>query len=325
MAAAGQDGVQRAWRKLGLAFAPPGRGRMTSHAMLPTPVVLEDRIRVLFASCDEHLRGRVYAADFDRAPPFRLMRVSHDPVLDLGDRGAFDADGVNPCHVVERDGDWYLYYIGWRRHSAEVPYTLFAGLAVSTDRGASFTRLGSEPILPPRPGERYFRTAPFVRREGSRFEMFYIGGNDFFASDSGKLLPIYALKHHFSPDGVTWTESSQTLLAPDPAAGEIGFGRPYLWESPETGPVLMISVRTVAGYRLAELPISRAPLESSRLRPVIAGGPDAWDSEMTCFGAPCRVDEHELLFYNGNGMGRSGFGYAVRTALRSWPITEAGS
>ena len=35
---------------------------------------------------------------------------------------------------------------------------------------------------------------------------------------------------------------------------------------------------------------------------------------MTCFGAPLTVDKRELLFYNGNQFGRTGFGIAWREA-----------
>jgi hypothetical protein len=35
---------------------------------------------------------------------------------------------------------------------------------------------------------------------------------------------------------------------------------------------------------------------------------------MVCFGAPCQVGAQELLFYNGNQFGRTGFGLASRPA-----------
>ena len=298
-----------AWQKRGRIIAPAGAGLQTSHAMLPTPMLLADRIRVFFASCDADLRGRIFFADVDRAPPFALMQVSTAPSFDLGPAGAFDADGVNPCHILERDGAWHLYYIGWQRLSAEIPYTLLAGLAVSTDQGQSFTRLSDQPILPPRPGERCFRTAPFVRRTAAGFDMLYIGGDGFSPGPGGKLLPSYALRHHASPDGISWTETPTTLLEPDPAADEIGFGRPFLWTPAGSGPALMISVRTTAGYRLAQMPFGRTPPD---LQPVLTGPAEPWESDMTCFGAPIRVDDHELLFYNGNAMGRTGCGLATR-------------
>jgi len=36
---------------------------------------------------------------------------------------------------------------------------------------------------------------------------------------------------------------------------------------------------------------------------------------MVCFGAPCSVGSSELLFYNGNQFGRSGFGIAQRPCV----------
>ena len=35
-----------------------------------------------------------------------------------------------------------------------------------------------------------------------------------------------------------------------------------------------------------------------------------WDSEMICYPNILKVNEKYLLFYNGNGFGKSGFGYA---------------
>ena len=35
-----------------------------------------------------------------------------------------------------------------------------------------------------------------------------------------------------------------------------------------------------------------------------------WDSEMICYPHIVKLDEKYLMFYNGNGFGKSGFGYA---------------
>ena len=45
-------------------------------------------------------------------------------------------------------------------------------------------------------------------------------------------------------------------------------------------------------------------------------GEDGWDSEMIAY--PCVVvhGDREYMFYNGNGFGRSGFGYATRRRSR---------
>ena len=304
------------WSKLGLVFAAPGTPLMRSHAMLPTPFVLPDRIRVLFASCDADLRGRVFRVDLSRDDPRQIIERDPMPVLDLGAAGAFDADGVNPSQIVARDGKLFLYYIGWQRISPEIPYRLLAGLAVSDDFGCSFQRISASPILPPIEGEELFRTAPHVFRHTKGWGMLYIGGAEFFAGAVGKRLPTYSLCHSVSPDGVQWHgHAARPLLQPDRSRGEIGFGRPVVWHD-EHGPVLMLSVRTETGYRLVTYDGGCAP---DRWAAVLEATSEAWDAAMTCFGAPCRVGEVEYLFYNGNQFGRSGFGVARRPA-RNKPV-----
>jgi hypothetical protein len=308
------------WERRGLVFAPPGAGLLASHAMLPTPLVLADRIRVFFAACDLELRGRIFRVDLDRDDPRRLLASYPAPVLDLGPPGAFDADGVNPSQVVRRDGKLFLYFIGWQRISTEVPYRLFAGLAVSEDEGASFVRHGDGQILLPEGSERYFRTAPFVfPAADGRWEMLYIGGDTFFNGCNSKRLPTYSLYRAASHDGVTWTGGGFPLLDPDRAAGEIGFGRPVLWHHEGTAS-LLISRRTESSYMLRALAFKDGALRWSE---PLGPGTQSWDTSMTCFGAPCAAGAWEYLFYNGNEFGRSGFGLA-RRPVRSGLAQKAG-
>jgi hypothetical protein len=39
--------------------------------------------------------------------------------------------------------------------------------------------------------------------------------------------------------------------------------------------------------------------------------PEGWDSTMICYPCVVEVDGRTLMFYNGNGFGQTGFGYAV--------------
>ena len=296
------------WQRLGLIISPPGGDKTHSHAMLPTPVVFDDRIRVYFSSCDVEMRGRIFRADLRRDDPRQVMEFDPEPVLDLGESDAFDAHGVNPSQIVARDGVLYLYYIGWRRHSAEIPYTLFMGLAVSDDGGLRFRRLSRLPSLLPMAGEEFFRTAGHVYRSDLGWGMLYIGGGKFFTNAAGKRLPLYSLRHAVSSDGLNWSGPSTELLSPDPERGEIGFGRPVLWHD-EGRPVIVLSVRTEIGYVLASKGEDEAGWAT-----VLEKSDAEWDAEMTCFGAPCSVGNNEYLFYNGNRFGFTGFGAATRPA-----------
>lgn len=300
------------WTDLGLRFGAPASGLLQTHAMLPTPIVLTDRIKVFFSSCDADLRGRIYCADLSVNFPYEVIHFDPDPVLDLGEVGSFDADGVNPCHLEVVDGVWRLYYVGWRRVSQDIPYTLLAGLAMSEDSGKTFVRWNNEPILPATHDERYFRTAPFVRRVGEEFELLYIGGNRFASSPSGKLLPRYSIRRSKSADGIHWSNAAEDILLPDEAIGEIGFGRPRIETLPGQEPALMFSIRTEKTYTLMTCPWNGGLVDRSHLLEVVDAPRHEFASEMTCFGATCQVGQRALLFYNGNGFGKTGFGLAYR-------------
>lgn len=47
----------------------------------------------------------------------------------------------------------------------------------------------------------------------------------------------------------------------------------------------------------------------------ITPSPRGWDSEMLCYPSLIQYEDKIYMFYNGNGMGKSGFGYAI---LESW-------
>jgi hypothetical protein len=281
--------------------------------MLPTPYVMTDRVRVFYATCDGELRGRIMFADFAPKPPFRLLGASAAPVLDLGAAGAFDMDGVNPSQVIKTAVGLALLYIGWRRGPAEAPYTLFAGLAFSMDDGLTFTRQGRS-FLPPRKGERLFRTAPFIDVEEQGYRLLYIGGDAFEPDEGGRRLPRYSLLEMRSQSLWDWTGPSRVLMHPNVAAGEIGFGRPVVVRRAGCAR-LMISVRTREGYQLVETDAAlelgkRPPMTPIKLDPL-----ERWEQQMTCFGSICHAEGYELLFYNGNGFGRTGMGLAWRPEL----------
>lgn len=300
------------WTSLGLRFQALGTGLLRTHAMVPTPIVLQDRIKVFFSSCDSEMRGRIYCVDLSLDFPHLVIHFEAAPVLDLGVAGCFDADGVNPCHIMMVNDVLRLYYVGWRRTSKTVPYTLLTGLAISKDGGKNFTRWKEEPILSPRSDERYFRTAPFVRSVDDIFEVLYIGGDRFVVSSSGKLLPQYSIRRTKSVDGLHWPDPGVDVLLPDDALGEIGFGRPRVEALPGQPSVLMFSIRTEQTYRLVECPWDGGPVDRSSLAAVIPDTGEGWASSMTCFGATCQVDNRSLLFYNGDGFGKTGFGLAYK-------------
>src|SRR5437868_1440829 len=104
------------WEKLGFVYRPNGESAWRSHSALqPTPFLLDQTtIRVFVGFRDETGASRIGAVDVDAANPTKVIRVSKDPVLDIGEPGTFDDNGVVPCAAVEREGKVYLYYSGYQ-------------------------------------------------------------------------------------------------------------------------------------------------------------------------------------------------------------------
>ncbi len=301
------------FRKLGLVFRPDGeRTWCRNFAIAPTPLLRGDRLRVYFSSCDEALIGRVGYVELDARDPTRVTFINDTPVLSEGAAGCFDDNGVNVTSIVPVGRELWLYYFGYQLHQ-RTRYSLFGGLAVSTDDGESFVRVRETPIIDRSSGERFVRSAPFVRHDEHGFRMWYVSGNEWI-DVNGKALPLYGVSYLESQDGVHWPASGKPLMSPV-GEDEHGFGRPFVVSRPE-GFRLWYSLRSRSrGYRIgmAESPdgISWTRLDD---RVGLDVSPQGWDSEMVCYASEIALEGRTCLLYNGNGYGRDGFGIAIREA-----------
>src|SRR4051812_2497198 len=122
------------WRRLGrISLVVEERSWARSHAMVPTPVMLSPKIlRIYMAHVGEDSAARVGYVDVTLAEPTKVIATGLNPVLDIGQPGTFDDNGVNASCVVEVAGEFRMYYVGYQRH-CKIPYTLLTGLAVSRD------------------------------------------------------------------------------------------------------------------------------------------------------------------------------------------------
>ena len=80
-----------------------------------------------------------------------MLRVSDEPVIELGKLGCFDEHGIFPMNVLRHDGRIYGYTSGWTRR-VSVSVDTGIGLAFSPDDGWTFQRIGDGPpdLLPAR-------------------------------------------------------------------------------------------------------------------------------------------------------------------------------
>jgi predicted GH43/DUF377 family glycosyl hydrolase len=303
------------WEKLGLLHVPNGTLPWArTHAMLPTPMMLPDgALRLYIAHADDSMVCRIGYVDLALRDPTRVIDTAQRPVLETGEPGNFDDNGVVPGCVIQLGGQLALFYSGFQKQT-KIPYTIFSGLARS-DRGTDvFVRTADTPILDRREGERFFRAAPMVLQDGSRWRLWYIGGSG-WVDWGGKLLPSYSLRHIESANAKTWTAPSTECLAPDSTAGEIGFGRPFVIKDGATYR-MWYSIRRRTGYGLGYATSSDG-LAWSRRDGEVGIGPSesGWDSEMICYAAIVPGKDRWLMFYNGNGYGRTGVGVAELASM----------
>lgn len=299
------------WCKLGLIYAPEGKNwRARGYAHLPTADVIDDKtIRVYFACLDENRFGRIGYVELDAANPQKILYETPEPVLDIGELGAFDDSGVNPSCVVNVDGKKYLYYIGWQR-CERVPYMLFAGLAISSDGGKTFNKYSRTPVLDRDPNEPFLRSATTVVREENIFKVWYVSGTG-WTIVNGVQYPAYVIRYAESDNGIDWI-SHTNICINFQNKNEFGFGRPWVIKEHDIYR-MWYSIRSRAEpYRIGYAE-SRDGIKWQRKdeEVKICRSENGWDSEMICY--PCVVDAKgkRYMFYNGNRHGSTGFGCAV--------------
>lgn len=302
------------WRIMGRIFDPAEHDWAGTHAQVPTALPYDDKVRVFYA--DRYADGRSYTTylDLDRGDLGRVIHFHKAPILSFGEPGTFDDDGAMPSFPVRQDGQIWLYYSGWNR-GVTVPYRNSVGIAVSDDHGDTWRRLYEGPVLERCPAEPYIAVTPSILREGDLWRMWYISGVRWTNVD-GKYEPVYVIKYCHSRDGVTWERPNHLCIPPHhdreafshPTVIRHG-GRYRMWYCYRDS----VDYRDGAGaYRIGYAE-SACGLDWSRMDDVcgLDVGLIPWASTMTCYPFVTEIDGRVVMFFNGNGFGRSGFGWAV--------------
>jgi hypothetical protein len=306
------------WTKTGQIYVPQDNGAWrVSHAQLPIVDRIDAaRLRVYFGSRDARNRTSTGYIEVDADDPKSVLYVHEQPVLGLGELGAFDDGGAMPSWIVEYGGMKYLYYIGWNA-GVSVGYRNSIGLALSDDGGRTFTRRFKGPIMDRSPVEPHFCSAPCVLVENGLWRMWYLSGLRWEIID-GRPEPIYHIKYAESRDGIRWDRRGIVCIdLRSPQEG--GITRPCVIR--DGGLYKMwYSYRGIVDYRTNPKNTYRIGYAESpdgirweRLdgEAGIDVSPSGWDSEMVAFAYVYDHRGHQRMVYNGNGFGLTGIGHAI--------------
>jgi len=299
-----------AWEKLGLIIRPQKRlWWMQTHAFVPTVYSLGgSEYRVYFSGRDSSNISHIGYADIDLREPLGTPRYSEEPVLTVGELGCFDDNGVTPSCVIDCGEKTFLYYIGWNKRS-RVRMGLVAGLAVSYDRGNTFTRVSRAPLLERTDAEPYnILTGPTVIKEDDKFMMWYVSCMGWVHED----LPIYNIKYAESWDGINWERPGITCIDFE-SLDEHSLARPYVLKDDDI--YKMWYAYKGRNYRIgyAESDDGKKWERLDRLAGIDVSE-RGYDSEMIEFANVIRHDDDYFMFYSGNNYGIDGVALARAVA-----------
>ena len=307
------------WIKKGLIFCADGKlGWSKTHTQAPVADYHPESsvIKIYYATRDEEGRSLPGCITVDADDPGKIVGISSTPMLQLGERGAFDDCGVMPSCLVHYNGKQYLYYTGWNVRNT-ITYHLSIGVAVSEDGGKTFRKLFPGPVLERNRLEPHLIGAPFILVEEGIWKIWYLSGTE-WRMVQGKPEPRYHIKYAESEDGINWKREG--LVAIDyKDENEAGIARVSVLKHQDIY-LMWYSYRNFMNYRtdpansyslgFAESADGKHWERKDGLSGLTRSS-DGWDSVMVCYPYVINVKNKIYMFYNGNGFGQSGIGYAV--------------
>ena len=303
------------WKKLGQVFDPQVTKKdwYQDTFLTPTPFLKDaDTIRVYGGLRDAAGASRIGYVDVAASDPTKVLKVSDKPVLDLGQDGMFDDNGVILGDVVRApDGTVRMYYVGFQLPK-KAKFLAFSGVAISHDNGETFNRCQETPILDRAPNGRFIRAIHSILFEDGLWKVWFSAGDGWQHID-GRDYPQYNIWYTTSKDGLTFDQPEHFCL--DVAEGEYRIGRPRVrriakgYEMRFTYDTLSKDYRTGTAFSADGINWQRNDNQTG-----ITPGPEAWDAQTLCYPAIINVNGKDYMFYNGNNMGQTGFGVAVATS-----------
>lgn len=301
------------WIKKGLIFDD-------HHAQLPVCDLLEDRIRVYYSTRIDGKSAPMFV-DVDRKDPKKILNRSTKPLLDWGKPGSFDWSGVMPTEIINVEDQKWMYYIGWSRR-LDVPYHNTLGLAISEDGGETWKKYSEGPVMSSSAVEPGYIGTVEIEKLGSLYRMWYLSCRDWIEHE-GIMEPIYDIKMALSANGIDWKPTNHVSIPLEDNEGGISAARILKNESYYE---MYFSVRDKTEYRedseksyRIKKAVSINGTDWERINILQLDTSDTgWDDFMVCYPEIVETGEHIFMFYNGNGFGKTGFGYAEKADQTRW-------
>ncbi|WP_135507096.1 hypothetical protein [Roseovarius aestuariivivens] len=289
---------------------------------MPTVLPVHDALwRIYVAGRDARNRGSVVLIEVDPTREMQVLSISKERLVEFGNPGAFDSDGVGVTCAMVLDDKVFFASAGLRCLET-YPYQLGIGLMCSLDRGQNLSRVQLAPTLCAGAENPVGCSSAQILRIGSDWHMWFASWRSWSQSPSGEAQPHYDIRHAVSKDLVHWQQDPDPAIALSDSRNEGGLGRPWVMPN-EEGYEMWFSAR--GGYdpdkptcRNYAIGYATSPDAETWTRRDEAHGfvnppaPGDWDKKMQCYTTVMRGHGQTYMFYCGNDYGRHGFGYAIR-------------
>lgn len=310
------------WQRGSHIYSPNQKfGWNQSHAQVPVVDTNHPGFwRIYYAARSLNNTSNTSYIDVEAGNPAKVIYQHEVPILETGRVGTFDENGIMPSCIITKDKQKWLYYIGWSQRK-NVPYQNSIGLAISEDGGQTFHKYSEGPILGINEIDPFFTGTVFVLPDHKVYRAYYLSCTE-WREIEGRLEPMYVLKYAESEDGIHWKREGVVAI-------------PFRNEQ-EGGLVSATVIRTLSNYKMwyayrNYFDYRENPLNSYRIgyaesenginwirKDDMAGitlSNSGWDSEMISYPYVVNWETKSYLFYNGNGFGKTGFGFAVSNEI----------
>lgn len=294
-------------KKRGLIYCPSGDNEFGFTT--PTPILLGDTIRIYGGVRDKNGVSRIKYVDVAADNPRNIIKIG-GILLSTGNKGCFDDNGVILGDLVQHGNEIYMYYVGFQ-HVQKVKFCAFSGVAISHDGGERFERYAEVPVMDRTTTGRYGRCIHSVFHEDGVFKIYYAVINDWKIINEIPY-PVYDIWYTESKNGLD-IPAKDDCLCVTTNEDEYRIGRPRVYKT-DFGYEMFytrdfISKDYVIGYATSVDGINWTR-DDDNPRMKLLKSDSGWDSEMACYPVKLQYKDKTYIFYNGNGMGLSGVGYA---------------
>jgi hypothetical protein len=312
------------WKKIGKIFDPKnfkGKTWMQEFAQSPSAIVEGDRIRIFFCSrslADNKGNYISYISYLDLDPKnmIKIINICKKPILELGELGTFDEFGATPVSVIKYKNKLFAYYSGWTRCES-VPYNCAIGLAISDDFGENFKKVGNGPVLSYTYDEPFLIGSPRIRRFKNFWQLWYVAGKKWLLNKNKKLEPVYKIRLAISKNGYDWKKIGKDIIKDKIGKNECQASPDVFFKNNLYH--MFFSYRSINDYKTGNGGYKIGYAYSNDMHnwtridksTNIKKSDSGWDSKMISYPNIFEYKSKIYMLYQGNGMGKSGFGIAV--------------